>query len=111
MRDNIHSADLVEAFHAFAGAPRAGEVYNMGGSRFSHCSMLEAIALCEEIAGRQLPWTYEDVNRVGDHIWYVSDTGKFKGHYPAWTQRYDLRALLQDIHDHNVERWLGTVAY
>jgi CDP-paratose 2-epimerase len=107
VRDNIHSADLVDAFHAFAEAPRAGEVYNIGGSRHSHCSMLEAIALCEEIAGRQLSWTYEDRNRIGDHIWYVSDIGKFKAHYPSWTQRYDLRALLQDIHDHNVERWLA----
>ncbi len=108
VRDNIHSADLVSAFHAFAEAPRAGEVYNIGGSRHSHCSMLEAIALCGEIAGRPLAWTYEEANRVGDHIWYVSDIGKFKAHYPAWAQQYDLRALLQDIHDHNVERWLAT---
>ena len=84
VRDNIHSADLVSAFHAFFDAPRAGEVYNIGGSRFSHCSMLEAIALCEEIAGRELAWTYEDKNRIGDHIWYVSDIGKFRRHYPAW---------------------------
>ena len=105
VRDNIHSADLVRAFHAFVEAPRAGEVYNIGGSRFSHCSMLEAIALCEEIAGRTLTWTYEDQNRIGDHIWYVSDTGKFRRHYPDWVQQYDARALLQDIHDQNVERW------
>jgi CDP-paratose 2-epimerase len=108
VRDNIHSADLVSAFHAFAEAPRGGEVYNIGGSRFSHCSMLEAIALCEEIAGRPLAWTYDEANRVGDHVWYVSNTGKFRSHYPSWVQRYDLRALLQDIHDRNVERWLAT---
>lgn len=106
VRDSIHSADLVNAMHAFAAAPRPGEVYNIGGSRHSHCSMLEAIALCSEIAGRPLDWTYEDANRIGDHIWYVSDIGKFKAHYPAWTQQYDLRALLEDIHDHNAERWL-----
>ncbi len=105
VRDNIHSADLVSAFHAFVDAPRAGEVYNIGGSRFSHCSMLEAIVMCEAIAGRQLSWTYEEQNRVGDHIWYVSDIGKFKAHYPAWEQKYDVKALLQDIHDRNVERW------
>lgn len=110
VRDNIHSADLVSAFHAFAEAPRAGEVYNIGGSRHSHCSMLEAIALCGEIARRPLSWSYEEANRVGDHIWYVSDIGKFEAHYPSWTQQYDLPALLQDIHDHNVERWLQTSA-
>jgi CDP-paratose 2-epimerase len=110
VRDNIHSADLVNAFHAFIDAPRAGEVYNMGGSRFSHCSMLEAIALCEKIAGRPLSWTYEDKNRIGDHIWYVSDIGKFRRHYPDWVQQHDVTSLLQDIHDQNVERWLAGAA-
>jgi len=105
VRDNIHSYDLVSAFHEFFKAPRCGEVYNMGGSRFSHCSMLEAIALCEELAGRKLDWTYEEANRIGDHIWYVSDTRKFKAHYPGWTQRYGLRALLEDIYARNVSRW------
>jgi CDP-paratose 2-epimerase len=105
VRDNIHSWDLVEAFRQFFLAPRCGEVYNMGGSRFSHCSMIEAIALCEEIAGRKLTWTYSETNRIGDHIWYVSDTRRFQAHYPAWRQRYDLRALLVDIHDKNVRRW------
>jgi CDP-paratose 2-epimerase len=72
--------------------------------------MLEAIALCGEIAGRPLNWTYEETNRIGDHVWYVSDIGKFKAHYPGWTLRYDLRALLQDIHDRNAERWLQATA-
>src|SRR5205085_4579129 len=101
----IHSADLVSAIYEFYKAPRSGEVYNMGGSRFSHCSMLEAIALCEEIAGQRLDWTYQPANRIGDHIWYVSDTAKFKNHYPGWHQQYDLRRLLDDIYEKNAERW------
>jgi len=105
VRDNIHSADLVSAFVEFYRAPRSGEVYNMGGSRFSHCSMLEAISLCETISGKELIRTYSDTNRIGDHIWYVSDTSKFKAHYPNWTQRYDLQALVEDIYAKNVERW------
>lgn len=105
VRDNIHSADLVAAFYEVFKNPRCGEVYNMGGSRFSNCSMLEAIALCEEIAGERLRWTYTDVNRVGDHIWYISDTSKFQAHYPEWRQTYGLRALLEDIYAKNVERW------
>lgn len=105
VRDNIHSADLVAALQAFVDAPRVGEVYNIGGSRHSHCSMIEAIALCEEIAGRPLSWSYEDKNRIGDHIWYVSDIGKFRRHYPSWVQQHDVRSLLSDIHDRNVERW------
>jgi CDP-paratose 2-epimerase len=99
VRDNIHSADLVDAFAAFIQAPRAGEVYNMGGSRHSNCSMLEAINLCEEISGRRLTWKYEEDNRVGDHIWWISDVRKFQQHYPKWKFRYSQRAILEEIHE------------
>ncbi len=105
VRDNIHSADLVSAFYHVYQAPRIGEVYNMGGSRHSNCSMLEAIAPCEEIAGKPLQWTYTESNRIGDHIWYISDIRKFKSHYPDWRQQYGLRPLLEDIYTKNVERW------
>lgn len=98
VRDNIHSFDLVEAFWQFCQAPRCGEVYNLGGSRHSHCSMLEAIHLSEEISGKNLDWTYLEDNRIGDHIWYVSDVRKFQSHFPNWKYRYDLRALLQEIY-------------
>jgi CDP-paratose 2-epimerase len=98
VRDNIHSFDLVEAFVEFIRAPRSGEVYNIGGSRHSNCSMLEAIALCEEISGRKLTWSYEETNRMGDHIWWISDVGKFQKHYPTWEFRYSLREILEEIH-------------
>jgi CDP-paratose 2-epimerase len=98
VRDNIHSADLVSAFWEFFNAPRSGEVYNIGGSRHSHCSMLEAIELCEEISGRKLDWEYVEDNRIGDHIWWVSDVRKFEQHYPGWKFQYDLRGILEEIH-------------
>lgn len=97
VRDNIHAADLVSAFYQFYLAPRSGEVYNMGGSRHSHCSMLEAIALVEELSGKRLNYQYSDQNRSGDHIWYVSDVRKFQTHYPDWHYQYDLRRLLAEI--------------
>jgi CDP-paratose 2-epimerase len=99
VRDNIHSADLVDAFAAFICAPRAGEVYNIGGSRHCHCSMLEAINLCEEISGRRLTWKYEEDNRIGDHIWWISDVRKFQEHYPGWKFCYGLREILQEIYE------------
>jgi CDP-paratose 2-epimerase len=105
VRDNIHSADLIAAFYEFFQSPRAGEVYNIGGARHSHCSMLEAIALAEEITGREMQWGYAEENRTGDHVWWVSDVGKFKSHYPAWSHRYDLRRTLEEIYEANVERW------
>jgi CDP-paratose 2-epimerase len=105
VRDNIHAHDLVAAFDEVFRAPRCGEVYNVGGTRDSNCSMLEAIALCEDVAGRPLGWTYAEANRVGDHVWYISDMAKFKAHYPGWRQRYDLRGLLVEMHARNAERW------
>lgn len=105
VRDNIHSADLVSAFHHVFNTPRIGEVYNMGGSRYSNCSMMEAISLCEEISGKKLRWTYTEANRSGDHIWYISDIRKFQAHYPEWRQQYNLRQLLEDIYHKNIERW------
>lgn len=99
VRDNIHSHDLVEAFWQFFQAPRVAEVYNMGGSRHSNGSMLESIALCEEISGQKLDHTYVEDNRIGDHIWWISDVRKFQGHYPDWKYRYDLRGILNEIHE------------
>jgi CDP-paratose 2-epimerase len=110
VRDNIHSFDLVMAFDEVFRAPRAGEVYNMGGTRHSHCSMIEAISICEAIAGRKLEWTYSEDSRIGDHIWYISNVNKFKTHYPAWRQRYDLHGLLVEIYENNVERWTSLSA-
>src|SRR5438270_279563 len=97
VRDNIHSFDLVETFAAFIDQPRVAEVYNMGGGRFCNCSMLEAISLCEEISGRKLSWHYEETNRIGDHIWWISDVRKFQSHYPQWKFRFGLREILEQI--------------
>lgn len=105
VRDNIHSADLIAAFHEYYKNPRSAEVYNIGGGRQSNCSMLEAIDICNEISGRELNFSYSEANRSGDHIWYVSDLDKFKSHYPGWDIRHDVPAILQQIYDANVERW------
>jgi CDP-paratose 2-epimerase len=99
VRDNIHSADLVDGFWEFIQAPRCGEVYNMGGGRFANCSMLEAIALFERATGRPMNWSYSDDNRTGDHIWWISDTSKFESHYPAWKRQVSLEATVLEIVD------------
>jgi CDP-paratose 2-epimerase len=105
VRDAIHSHDLISAFDHFARAPRVAEVYNIGGGRFSNASVLEAIELAEEITGSELDWSYEDAHRVGDHIWWISDNGRFESHYPEWRLEYDVRLILQEIRDANGERW------
>ena len=98
VRDNIHSFDLVSAFWEFFKAPRSGEVYNIGGSRHSNCSMLEAIEWCEKLSGRKLDWHYQRDNRIGDHIWYISDVRRFQSHYPNWKYQYALPQILEELH-------------
>jgi CDP-paratose 2-epimerase len=105
VRDNIHSADLVSAFEHVARNPSSGAVYNIGGGREANCSMLEAIDLCQEIAGRELHWEYTETNRIGDHMWWVSDLSAFKRDYPDWSPRYTIRAMLEEIYASNQERW------
>ncbi len=97
VRHNIHAFDLVNAFWHVFQAPRIAEVYNIGGGRHANCSMLEAIAIREELTGRPMQWTYTDTNRTGDHIWWISDVRRFQEHYPNWRFTYDIKAILQEI--------------
>jgi CDP-paratose 2-epimerase len=68
--------------------------------------MLEAIGLCEQIVGREMPWSYAEQKRAGDHIWWISDLARFQADYPAWGLEYDVPEILQEIYDANVERWM-----
>jgi CDP-paratose 2-epimerase len=110
VRDNIHSADVARAFAAFHSAPKAAAVYNLGGGRASNCSMLEAISLCEQIAGRTLDWSLSDEARMGDHRWWISDLGSFEANYPDWRLEYGIEEMLREIYDENVERWTAVPA-
>jgi CDP-paratose 2-epimerase len=109
VRDNVHSADLVAAFAAFHAAPRTGAVYNIGGGRASNCSMLEAIDLCQSIAGRELQWSLGAENRIGDHRWWISDLEPFRRDYPDWDITHDVQAILREIFESNVEMWSASV--
>ncbi len=110
VRDAIHSNDLIRAFDAFFQAPRVAEVYNIGGGRYSNCSMLEGIDAAQKIAGKELNSTYAEQNRIGDHIWWIGDNGKFETHYPEWKQEYNIQQILQEIYDANAERWRTSTA-
>jgi len=97
VRDQIHSSDVIAAFNAFVHAPRSGEVYNLGGGRENAASVLECIALIEEIGGHKVDWTYSETNRTGDHICYISDLRKFKSHYPEWSIQRKLPEILEEM--------------
>ena len=110
VRDNVHSADLVDAFLLFHESPRAAAVYNIGGGRENACSMLEAIALCERIAGRELSWEMGEEPRIGDHRWWISDLAPFEADYPDWKLRYGVEDILGEMYEQNLERWTVSAA-
>jgi CDP-paratose 2-epimerase len=110
VRDNIHSHDLVKAFWHFFENPRPGEVYNMGGSRHSNCSVLEAISKLEILCQRKLSYSLDEHARSGDHIWWISDVAKFRRHFPAWSLRYTLDDTLEDLVDAAERRIPGGAA-
>jgi len=97
VRDNIHSYDLINAFWHYYQKPIPGAVYNMGGSRHANISMLEAIAMIEQLSGHKLSYTLSDQARIGDHIWYVSDVRKFEQDYPTWKYSYDMERTLKEM--------------
>jgi CDP-paratose 2-epimerase len=97
VRDNIHSADLVSAFYEVYKNPKIGEVYNIGGSRYSNCSIIEAVSLIEKFTNKKMKLNYIKENRIGDHIWWISNTSKFKRDYPDWKQDYSIEKILNNI--------------
>ncbi len=110
VRDNVHSADLVDAFLLFHADPKAAAVYNIGGGRDNACSMLEAIKICERIAGRELQWKMSDQARIGDHRWWISDLDEFGSQYGGWRPQRDLEQILREIYEANAERWASAPA-
>ena len=99
VRDNLHSYDLVNAFWEFFKNPTKGEVYNMGGGRYSNCSIIEALDLVENISNIKIKREVIQKPRVGDHIWYISDLSKFKKHYPNWKQKYNTQKIIEELVD------------
>jgi CDP-paratose 2-epimerase len=97
VRDNIHSLDVARFIAAFANNPRCGEVYNLGGGRANSCSILEAFSMVEQLTGKPMRYEYEDRNREGDHICYISDLRKMRNHYPEWDIRISLLQIIEEI--------------
>ena len=99
VRDNMHSSDLVECFWSYFKKPKTGEVYNIGGGIKSNCSVIEALTTVEKMIDQKVKKKYVKTNRVGDHIWYISNISKFKKHYPSWKQKYSNSKIIEELVD------------
>ena len=102
VRDNLHSFDLVNCFWEFYKKPKKGEVYNIGGGRYSNCSVVEALNLVEKLTNIKIQRQIIKIPRVGDHIWYVSNLSKFKKHYPSWKQKYNTKRILEELIEYQI---------
>ena len=97
VRDQIHSYDVINAFWHFAQNPRPGEVYNLGGGKQNAASLLECVGMIEQASGKKLRLTYNEQNRIGDHICYYSDLNKLRSHYPKWNLTYSLPQIVEEM--------------
>ena len=98
VRDNIHSLDVVKAFDEFIKKPKSGgRVYNIGGGRQNSCSIIEAIKLIEKISKTKSKYKILKQNRIGDHLWWITDNSKFKKDYPNWKIEISLIKSLKQM--------------
>jgi len=103
VRDQIHSRDVARLFLEFFREPRCGEVYNLGGGRQNSLSILETIDMLNAM-GLKLRYQHADANRAGDHICYITDLKKVRGHFPHWKLEYDVPRILSSIADRQMAR-------
>lgn len=101
VRDNIHSWDVAHFIDYFIQDPRVAEVYNLGGGRDNSCSILEAFNAVSSISGKPMRYEYQERNREGDHICYISNLQKLYSHYPQWKITRSLEHIYAEI----IESW------
>jgi CDP-paratose 2-epimerase len=105
VRDNIHSFDLVNMFWFYHMNPKKGEVYNAGGGINNSISIIETIDMVNEICKKNIPewitwdkYSVDEKNRIGDHIYYVTNYNKFKKDFPDWPGiTIELKQIIQEI--------------
>jgi CDP-paratose 2-epimerase len=97
VRDQIHADDVCAAIELWLDRPTSAAVYNLGGGRASHASILECFALLGELLGRPVAHRFDAQARAGDHVCYVSDTRRFQADHPAWRVTRRVPDLLAEM--------------
>tara|TARA_Y100000590_G_C15709943_1_gene1009928 strand:+ start:68 stop:1111 length:1044 start_codon:yes stop_codon:yes gene_type:complete len=97
VRDNIHSEDVVSALWEFYKVKNNSGIYNMGGGRKNSCSILEVIDILKKKHNIKMKYKILKGNRIGDHIWYISDMSKFKKKHSNWRIKKSLDEIINDI--------------
>jgi CDP-paratose 2-epimerase len=53
--------------------------------------------MIEAASGRPVLWQYDEKNREGDHICYISDMQKFRSHYPGWSLTRKVADIVEEM--------------
>lgn len=96
LRDILYASDAAAAFGAFYNSPKPG-IYNVGGGMPNMISLLESIALIEELCGRKAEVEFKD-GRFGDLRYFVTDYRRLEsntGWRPTVQPREGIGRLVQ----------------
>ena len=88
---------MVNAFWEYHKKPKKGTVYNIGGSRISNCSIIEASQLIEKITKIKPKLNFLKKNRTGAHQWWITNNKKFMKEFSSWKIKYDCEKIIREI--------------
>lgn len=90
VRDVLYIDDLVDAYERAIALPdvSAGQIFNIGGGPERAISLLDLIAILEELRGRPMSISYDEW-RPGDQRVYVSDITKVQATL-GWSPSVDV---------------------
>ena len=101
VRDNLSSYDVASIiWELYKMPPKPGEVFNIGGGRYSNISVIEAIKKCEILTGNKFNFSYVNKARIGDHKFWVTDMKKFRKKYPRWKLKYNIDDIFYQMLDY-----------
>jgi len=96
VRDNLAAEDLAEAILAWLARPVSG-VYNMGGGPGNSVSVREAVNYLREDKGLGFAVDWTGPPRLGDHVWWITDTSRFESVYTEWKRTRSVQEMLDEM--------------
>lgn len=97
VRDIIDAKDVSQAFYAFYRTPRSGAVFNLGGGRENSISINELLDTVSKKLTKKLNIEFFPIPRMGDHKWWITNTDRFRSHYPRWHITHTTDEIIESI--------------
>ena len=86
--------DLPDNFKKMvAGNIQIEDILNFKNKKY----IIDVSGALEDISGKKMVYEYDEKNRIGDHMCYISDLSKMKKHYKNWTITKNLKTTFEEI--------------